>query len=138
MHDKISEIILPLVLASFLFAAVFSIAGGMKMKDGQMSSCPFTANQASICQMSIMEHIDQWQQAFLGIPTKSNILILALLLIAFAVIPFVKYFSQTKQLEVAVRLRSYFRDTASKILNPLILAFSDGILSPKIYEPARS
>ncbi len=136
MCNKISEIILPLALAAFLFAAVFGVAVGMEMEDGQMSSCPFMANQASICQMNATEHTGRWQQAFLSVPAKSNALILALLLTIFAVILFVKYFSQPKQTEVAVRLQSYCRDTASKVLNPILLAFSDGILNPKICESA--
>jgi len=138
MRGKLSENLILFVLTSFVFMSLFGIGIGMEMKDGQMASCPFVASQASICQMSVTEHIGQWQQAFLGVPEKSNVSILALLLLAFAIVPFAKPFSQIKQTEVVTRFVFYLRDIANKILDPLLLAFSDGILNPKIYEPARS
>ena len=137
MHGKLSENLILFVLASFVFMSLFGIRIGMDIKDGQMSSCPFMASQTSMCQMSVTEHIGQWQQTFLGIPTKTNLLMLALLLLAVIAIPFAKTFTQIKQSEPVVRFISYFKDAATKILNPFLLAFSDGILNPKIYEPAR-
>ena len=137
MRGKLSENFIPLILTSFLFASLFGIGVGMEMKDGQMSSCPFMASQVSICQMSVTEHISQWQQVFVGIPTKTNLLALALLLLAIFVIPFAKSFTKIKQNELAIRLISYCKTAATKIFDPLLLAFSRGILNPKIYEPAR-
>ena len=128
---------MPFILASFVFMSLFGIGIGMEMKDGQMSSCPFTTSQASICQMGVAAHISQWQQAFLGIPTETNLLALALLLLAVFVIPFAKPFTKIKQNELAIRLISYCKTAATKIFDPLLLAFSDGILNPKVYEPAR-
>ena len=90
MRGKLSENLIPLVLAPFVFMSLFGIGIGMDMKDGQMSSCPFMASQASVCQMSVTEHIGQWQQAFLGVPANSSVLILALLLLAFVAVPFAK------------------------------------------------
>lgn len=133
-RNKISEIIFILMLASFLFTAAFGVAASMEMKDGQMSACPFMANQASMCDMGIADHIGKWQQAFLGVPAKNNVLtLIQLLASALAAIPFIKYFLEIKRPELTVYLRSYFRETASKIPNSLLLAFSDGILNPKIY-----
>ena len=86
--------------------------------------------------MNATEHIGQWQQAFLGVLAKNNVLPFALLFLVFAIVPFAKLFSQIKQTELAARLISYCKTAATKILNPLLLAFSDGILNPKIYEPA--
>ena len=63
---------------------------------------------------------------------------LSLLLLSMIIVPFAKPFSQIKQTEVVARFVFYLRDIANKILDPLLLAFSDGILNPKIYEPARS
>jgi len=138
MRGKLSENLIPFVLASFVFMSLFGIGISMEIKDGQMSSCPFMASEASLCQMSATEHIAQWQQAFLGVPAKSSVLILALLLLVFAIVPFAKPLSQIKQTEMVARFLFYLRDIANKILDPLLLAFSDGILNPKIYEPARS
>ena len=138
MRGKLSENLIPFVLASFVFMSLFSMGIGMKMKDGQMSSCPFMASQASICQMSFTEHIGQWQHSFLGIPTKINLLILSLLLLSIIIVPFAKPFTKVKQTELAAQLIFYYKTAATKIFDPLLLAFSDGILNPKIYEPARS
>jgi len=41
MRGKLSENLIPLVLASFVFMSLFGMGIGMDMKDGQMSSCPF-------------------------------------------------------------------------------------------------
>ena len=138
MHGKPSKNLILFVLTSFTFMSLFGIGIGMAMQDGQMSSCPFMANQTSICQMSVNEHIATWQQSFLGVPAKSSVLILASLLLAFAVVPFAKPFSQVKQSKTAARFLFYLRSIANKIFDPLLLAFSDGILNPKIYEPVRS
>ena len=137
MRGKLFKNFIPFVFASFVFASLFGMGISMEMKDGQMSSCPFVASQASICQMSVTEHISQWQQAFLGIPTKTNLLALALLLLAVFVIPFAKPLTKIKQNELAIRLISYCKTAATKIFDPLLLAFSDGILNPKIYALAR-
>ena len=137
MRGKLSENLIPLVLTSFVFMSLFGIGIGIDMKDGQMFSCPFMASQTLMCQMSVTEHIGQWQQTFLGIPTKTNLLMLALLLLAVIAIPFAKTFTQIKQTELVARLISYCKTAATKILDPLLLAFSGGILNPKIYEPAR-
>jgi len=136
MRGKLSENFIPFVFASFVFMSLFGVGIGIEMKDGQMISCPFMVNQASICQMSIIDHIGKWQQAFLGVLEKSNNLILSLLLLAFAIVPFAKPFSQIKQTKVVACFVFYLRDIANKIFDPLLLAFSDSILNPKIYEPA--
>lgn len=138
LRGKLSENLIPFVLASFVFMSLFGMGIGMEMKDGQMSSCPFTASQASICQMSVTEHISQWQHSFLGIPTKINLLILSLLLLSIIIVPFAKSFTKVKQIELAAQLIFYYKTAVTKILNQLLIAFSDGILNPKIYELARS
>lgn len=137
LRRKLSENLVIFVLASFAFVSILGVGIGMEMTDSQMSSCPFMTGQATMCQMSITEHITQWQEAFLGIPTKTNLLALAMLLLAVVVIPFVKPFSQFEKLtELAARLFTYHKVHFVKIFDPLLLAFSDGILNPKIYGPA--
>ncbi len=69
---------------------------------------------------------------------KTNLLALAIVLLAVVVIPFVKPFSQFEKLtELAARLFAYHKAHFVKVFDPLLHAFSDGILNPKIYEPAR-
>lgn len=135
LRGKLSENLIIFVLASFTFMSILGMGMSMETKDGQMSGCPFTAGQTAMCQMSATEHIDQWQQAFLGIPTKAGLLALVVILLAAVTILFVKPFSQFEKLtKLAARLFSYHKAHFVKIFDPFLLAFSDGILNPKIYD----
>ncbi|MBI4053857.1 MAG: hypothetical protein HY397_00845 [Candidatus Doudnabacteria bacterium] len=108
----------------------------MQSKDRQTSTCPFMASEASICQMSVTEHISEWQQAFLSIPGKTNFIVLALILVAAALLTFVKSLFQLKKpTELATQLFTYRKENLVRVFDPLLIAFSDGILNPKIYEP---
>lgn len=139
LRGKLSENLIIFVLVSFAFMSILGVGIGMEMTDGQMYSCPFMAGQTAICQMSITEHITQWQEAFLGIPIKTNFFVLIIVLLAIVVISFAKAFSQLEKLtELATRLSAYYKAHFVKIFVPLLIAFSDGILNPKIYEPART
>lgn len=134
LRHKLSENLILLILTSFVFTSILGIGIGMEMKNGHMSSCPLTAGQATICRMNITEHIAQWQQAFLGIPTKENALTLAVLLLAVVLVLLVKpLFQLGKLTELAARLLAYYKANLAKVFDPLIIAFSDGILNPKIY-----
>jgi hypothetical protein len=137
VHKNPSENLTIFVLASFAFASILGIGMSMEMKDDQMSSCPFMISQATLCQMSVTEHIAKWQQSLLGIPTKTNFLVLVVVLLAVVIISFIKL-SQLKALkERAARLFAYQKTYFLEIFDPLLLAFSNGIINPKIYEPAR-
>ncbi|MBI2640894.1 MAG: hypothetical protein HYW91_03385 [Candidatus Sungbacteria bacterium] len=137
LHKKVSENLIFFTLTSFVFVSILGIGVGMEMKDGHMSSCPFTAGQETICQMNITEHIAQWQRASFGTPSKTNFLALAVALLIATLVSFIKPFSQLKKLTASTaRLLVYRRANFAKVFNPLLAAFSDGILNPKIYEPA--
>ena len=117
--------------------SLFGISVGMEARNGQMSSCPFMASEASVCQMSATAHISQWQQAFLGVPNKINFLALALILAAAVLITFAKSLFKPKKLtDLAARLLAYHKEHLVRVFDPLLIAFSDGILNPRIYEPA--
>lgn len=134
VYKNLSENIIIFVLASFALASVLGAGMSMGITDGKMSDCPFMANQTALCQMSATEHISQWQQTFLGIPTKTGLLALVAILLAAVIIPFAKPFSQFEKLtELAARLFAYHKARLVKVFEPLLLAFSDGILNPKIY-----
>jgi predicted metal-binding membrane protein len=138
LRKKLSKNATILVLASFAFMSVLGMGISMEMNDGKMPGCPFMAGRAAMCQMSAMEHIAQLQQSFLGIPTKMNLLMLAMVLLAVAILPFVKPFSRLKEItDFFSRLFAYRSEPHAQISNPILLAFSDGILNPRIYEPAR-
>lgn len=137
LHSKLSDNFIFLVLASFALMSVLGMGIGMEITDGQMSSCPFMAGQPTMCQMNITEHIAQWQQTFLGIPTKTNFLALAVILLIGVLASFIKPFSQLKKLaKSTARFLAYRRANFAKVFDPILVALSDGILNPKIYEPA--
>lgn len=137
LHGKLSENFIIFVLASFAFMSILGMGVGMEMKDGKMSSCPFTAGQETMCQMNITEHIAQWQQAFLGILTKTDFLALAVALLIAIIASFIKSFPQLKKLTApTAQFLAYHRANCAKVFDQLLVAFSDGILNPKIYEPA--
>lgn len=136
LRQKLSENLILLVLASFVFISIFGMSAGLK--NGEMSSCPFMIDQESMCEMSVTEHITKWQAVLTGIPTNTTLIMFALVLLATALIPFVKPFSELKNLSaLTARMLAYQRAHFAKIFDPLLLAFSDGILNPKIYEPVR-
>ena len=137
MRSKYSENLILFVLASFVFSSLFGVGIGMEMKGDQISSCPFLASEVSVCKMSVMEHISRWQQAFLGVPSKINFLVLALILAAAVLITFAKPLFKPKKLtDLAARLLAYHKEHLVRVFDPFLIAFSDGILNPRIYEPA--
>ncbi|MBI2097316.1 MAG: hypothetical protein HYT46_00025 [Candidatus Vogelbacteria bacterium] len=138
LRGKLSENLIIFILVLFAFMSILGMGMSMETKDGQMSGCPFMAGQATMCQMNVTEHITKWQQAFLGIPTKTNFLALAVALLIATLASFIKKpFSQLKKLTAStVRFLAYRRANFAKVLDPFLVAFSDGILNPKIYEPA--
>lgn len=124
------------MLTSFAFASLLgmNVAMDMEAKDGQMSRCPFMAEPSTMCQMGVVEHIVQWQQAFLGIPSKQNFRALAMVLLAVVIVGFVKPFSRLEELtRSAARLFDYYAARSIKVFDKLLSAFSEGILNPKIY-----
>lgn len=134
LQSKLSDNLVLLVLASFAFMNVLGMGIGMEMTDGLMSPCPFMAGQTTMCQMNIMEHIAQWQQALLGIPTKANLLALAIVLLVVVITPLVKQFSRLEELiKFASRRFADRTKQAVKVFDPFLLAFSDGIINPRIY-----
>ncbi|MCL5257997.1 MAG: hypothetical protein M1505_02100 [Patescibacteria group bacterium] len=123
-----------LILVYFISVFIFGMGLSMKIKNGQMSPCPLEPDQTTACRMNIFEHMTRWQQIFLGIPAKTNLLALALILIAIAMIFFEKTFSKFEEsIKFAARLFNYNKTRLVKAFNPLLLAFSDGILNPKIF-----
>ena len=108
--SKLSENLTFFILISFVFASIFGIGMGMEINDGKMSSCPFMAEHATMCQMSVTEHIAQWQQAFLGVP-KGNLFMLFVWLLTIVLIPFLKLFP---------KIEDAIKSTKSGILNPKI------------------
>ena len=63
---KLSENLTFFIFISFVFASIFGIGMGMEINDGQMSSCPFMAEHATMCQMNVTEHILAYSNGILN------------------------------------------------------------------------
>lgn len=120
-----------LSVLTLLFIGVFGMNLSMSMQDdSKMSGCPLMVNSSSFCQMSVTEHISKWQQMFLAIPFSGALFILLGLVFAVWYLSQINYFS----LSPPIRLRLYKREHPDiKLFDNLLLAFSKGILHPKIY-----
>ena len=120
-----------------LFAFVVSVTVGgflsadMMMKDGIMQPCPFMDNTASICNMSPLEHVAQWQQMFTMTFQDSVSTALLLLLSALIVFAFIGVLPVPKRPPVRLSFSRYrYRE---RIFDPMRVLFSRGILNPKLY-----
>src|SRR3989344_2407901 len=110
-------------------AFIFSFSVGMMTMHtddkGNMSDCPFMGMDA-ICQMGIFEHIGTFQSMFMGIPAKSILftIMLVLVLVSLALIP--------KSGIPPNHLRIYIKENLQlPNFNKTLLALSDGRLQPK-------
>lgn len=123
-----------LLLFVFIFVPQFGMNLTMSMdKDGKMANCSLTSNSSNFCQMGITQHIAKWQQMFQARPF-TNISLLFLLGAFFTATVFYmgKHFSLAPPL--ASKLNYYQKEHPdSNLFDKLLLAFSDGILHPKIY-----
>lgn len=97
-------------------------------KDGKMTNCPLTNEHSSLCQMPATDHLSKWLQMFTALPALSYFLIsVALIVISFKF--FLPEFALTPP---AFNFRRYKFNYPDKLFDNLLLAFSDGILHPKI------
>lgn len=129
-----SKNILILGMIAFLLMSFWSLYSMSFDMNGDMTHCPFMADSQSFCQMSISEHISQWQQFFSMVREKSLLLSLFLLLVFIQVVvgsSTVKAYEKLKH----GRFRNYFyrHKPEIKLFDHLALAFSKGIIHPKIY-----
>ncbi len=129
---KVKRVLALAGIAVFLFVSLVGLNLSMSFhKDGQMSNCPFMTGQYSICQMPAGNHISQWQQIFAATPPLFNILLLSV--IFFVGLSFlISQFALAPPNIFAFRTYSA-NHPESKLFNNLLLAFSDGILQPKIF-----
>ena len=101
----------------------------MMMKDGMMTPCPFMG-VASLCNMTPLEHVSQWQQMFTTTSQEFATTALLLLLSLAVVFSFVNFSLKPKRSPVRLVSRYRYRE---RVFDPLKLAFARGILNPKLY-----
>lgn len=123
--------IILLSVVTLLFIGGFGMNLSMSIQnDGKMSKCPLMVQSSSFCQMGIVEHISKWQEMFLAIPFSGALFLLFGLVFAVWHLSQRNYFS----LSPPISLRLYKREHPDiKLFDNLLLAFSKGILHPKIY-----
>lgn len=127
-----------IVLVSFVWIAFFGVGMDMSTdENGKMSGCPFLASEANFCPMGIAEHIVKWQQTTTVIPRPYADAIF-LLFAALAIFSVAKPLQRLKVLlKAKLNILSYRRkELEFRASNPLLVALREGILNPKIYEPA--
>lgn len=134
MSIKIPKIIIFSVITFTLYVILFGFSQfgmGIDM-NGQMVNCPFSNHSMSICKMSPMEHIGEWQSMFTSLPLKDTLSIIFTLLLFIAIrnlLPRYRFsLPEIKYLYTKYLFRSNFH-----IYNPLKEAFSRGILNPKLF-----
>ena len=127
-------IIIFLEIIAFLVMSFWGLYSMPMDEHGKVTHCPFMNDSTSLCQMSVTEHIARWQQLFTAIPEKNLlfsalILLTALLMVLFSIIP------KIRDKLLFQRFLHYFyrRKSEINLFNHLLLAFSQGILNPRIY-----
>lgn len=122
-------------IIAFLAMSFLSLYSMPVDMNGNMVNCPFMNSSVNLCQMSLNDHINQWQQMFTALPNKTNlayILFLASLLFAATVIFRNKFLESAKLLfprqVLYIKQKKYL-----VILDPLKEAFYGGIITPKIF-----
>ena len=127
---NLSKHISIIILASFFFLLVLGLNMTMQMNDdGSMSDCPFM-EQASLCQMSVFEHIAKFQSIFAAAVQNNLIAFLAAIIIAiFSIIVGYLLFVPAPPKQLV-----YASDQPQGItFNKILLALSDGIIQPKLF-----
>ena len=126
---RFAEIILPFATVFFLFAAAF---GMMHIGvHGHMDQCPFMG-MVAICDMTLLQHINAWQQMYTAIVMQATFA--ALLYAVFAFLALYALFRIRPSTPRVISI-SYARRGIDQpaFRNPLLYALSNGILHSKAF-----
>src|SRR3990167_6048986 len=80
---KTGKILISVLMVIFLFAGATGVAysGTMMGHDmDAMAGCPLMGHSAVVCNMSLLDHLTQWQNQFAFISVQNTLLVLLLLL----------------------------------------------------------
>lgn len=142
--QKFARFLFCFTLIAFLSVVFFGMSKTMmgmeKRNDGTMRGCLFSG-KAEICTMTFSEHLSYLQNRFtitITAPQKALILaLLVLLAVGFVAVAILKRNLSLLFIYYATRWRLYIKQNPHlSLFNPLIEAFSQGILNSKIYESA--
>lgn len=112
--------------------AILGLNLSMNIDDkGKISSCSLMGLEPGPCQMTLNDHLMQWQQIF---ATTFNTSLLPLLLLAFTFsVGFITLFKNVEYTFLQLHQRYKRENSNLKLFDHLLLAFSRGILHPQIY-----
>ena len=117
-----------LVIVVLMMTAGGVLSSGMMMQDGTMVNCPYMGI-ASLCKMDVFQHLSAWQQMFVSTVPPFAVFVV-LVLIALLLSHFFEDFLAYKPPSAKPLL--YHRHSC-EIFDPLKLAFSRGLIHPKIF-----
>ena len=131
----VKNLLLSLGIVVFFVVGVFGLPlSGMSMgMDGEMINCPFMdMDGASICNMSLFEHISTWQGTFASVVDQHGAELLLLLLATVLSFTQISLFGLLKDI---VRLPLTQRRLRRRVVYRAFFqeAFSSGILNPKLF-----
>lgn len=130
----IKEKVIVMFLLVFVVVNMFGLSFTMdhQMSGGHMAACPFMGETASVCQMTLSDHVTKWKEMFIALLPTMTLLTLLILGITMMVLIFT--LAPPWLNRVSLLLRNYKKlHPDIKFFNPLILAFAQGILHPRIY-----
>ncbi len=132
MATKLSTKVNTFLLFLIVFFLVLNMGGAFSahmMMDGDMTPCPYMG-MASLCTMTPLEHLSGWQNMF-SIPLQESVTLMLLSIIILSLVWLFTYYL-FKPPQSLSRVFSRYR-YKEKILNPLELAFAQGLIHSKAY-----
>lgn len=114
------------VFVAFTTLAVFGLSFSMHTGERGMSHCAFMSDQASVCPMTILDHIATWQHMITGL-TVLAVISIAFVVLAVSILPEITEVQQYGQRQ----LREH--SPGIVLFRFLPELFSSGILHSKIY-----
>lgn len=134
-HLVKSKVVGGILLSAFLSVLSLSLfhmpAIGMDMS-ADTSGCQFMAHEATLCSMSVLDHVGAWKSAFLAV-VPSLILLLSALVAAVLVLSVAPNLLLKHKFREPPLSRELQHRTYSYSYRPLQELFSNGILHPKLF-----
>lgn len=117
-------------IIAFLAVGIWSLYSMPIDEAGRMINCSFMKGFSSFCHMNLNEHINQHQMMF-ALTKEKNLLLISLLTFLFCALLINKSRDKLKFQPLKNHLYKYKPEI--KLFDHLLIAFSRGILNPKIY-----
>lgn len=131
----LSNVLALIAVLTLMLVVILGVGMGMNMdKDSSMAGCLFMfMNDArTLCPMSALEHVANWQKLFNAIPALRLAYMSVLILLLPYILPSLLFAKSNQKLKRSPHALVR-ENTLLAPLNYLILAFSQGLLHPKIY-----